>query len=89
MIDYISVSVYILDEPSAFYAEELFESVDGSGTDEEKLTRIFILRSEIDLVSIDHVYKKMFGKKLEKVVRDETSGQYRDSLEALLHCYKR
>ena len=89
MIDDVSVSVYILDEPSAFYAEELFESVDGSGTDEEKLTRIFILRAEIDLVSIDHVYKKMFGKKLEKVVKDETSGQYRDSLEALLNCYKR
>ena len=89
MIDEVSISVYILDEPSAFYAEELFESVDGSGTDEEKLTRIFILRAEIDLLSIDHVYKKMFGKKLEKVVRDETSGQYRDSLEALLHRYKR
>ena len=89
MIDEVSISVYILDEPSAFYAEELFESVDGSGTDEEKLTRIFILRAEIDLLSIDHIYKKMFGKKLEKVVRDETSGQYRDSLEALLHSYKR
>ena len=89
MIDDAFVSVYILDEPSAFYAEELFESIDGSGTDEEKLSRIFILRAEIDLVSIDHVYKKMFGKKLEKVVRDETSGQYRESLEALLHCYRR
>ena len=78
-----------MDEPSAFYAEELFDSFDGAGTDEEKLSRIFLLRAEIDLVSVDHVYKKMFGKKLEKVVREETSGPYSDGLEALLHCYKR
>lgn len=78
-----------MDEPSAFYAEELFETVEGAGTDEEKLSRIFLLRAETDLVSVDHVYKKMFGKKLEKVVRDETSGQYREALEALLHSYKR
>ena len=78
-----------MDEPSAFYAEELYDSFEGAGTDEEKLSRIFILRAEIDLLSVDHVYKKMFGKKLEKAVRDETSGQYREGLDALLNCYKR
>ena len=63
--------------------------MEGSGTDEEKLSRIFILRAETDLVSVDHVFWKMFGKKLEKVVKDETSGPYRDALESLLHCYRR
>ena len=78
-----------MDEPSAFYAEELLDCVEGSGTDEEKLSRIFILRAETDLVSVDHVFWKMFGKKLEKVVRSETSGPYRECLESLLHCYRR
>ena len=43
------------------------------------------MRSEIDLVSIDHVFKKMFGKKLDKIVKDETSGHYQDTLLAMLH----
>ena len=43
------------------------------------------MRSEIDLVSIDHVFKKMFGKKLDKIVKDETSGHYHDTLLAILH----
>ena len=47
------------------------------------------MRSEVDLVSIDHVFKKMFGKKLEKVVKEETSGHYRDALLALLQAHTR
>ena len=40
-------SVFILDEPSAFYAEELFEATEGLGTNDEKLQRIFVLRAEV------------------------------------------
>ena len=81
--------MYVLDEPSAFYAEEIFDSIEGLGTKDEKLQRIFIMRSEVDLVSVDHVFKKMFGKKLEKVVKEETSGHYRDALLALLQAHTR
>ena len=42
--------MYVLDEPSAFYAEEIFDSIEGLGTKDEKLQRIFIMRSEVDLV---------------------------------------
>ena len=79
--------MYVLDEPSAFYAEEIFDSIEGVGTKDEKLQRIFITRSEVDLVSIDHVFKKMFDKKLDKIIRDETSGHYKDALLALLTSY--
>ena len=40
-------AVFILDEPSAFYAEELFEATEGLGTNDEKLQRIFVLRAEV------------------------------------------
>ena len=40
-------SVFILDEPSAFYAEEIYDSTEGLGTNDEKLQRIFIQRSEV------------------------------------------
>ena len=39
---------------------------------------------QIDLLSIDSVYKNMFGKRLEKLVREETGGHYRNMLLALL-----
>lgn len=40
-------SVFILDEPAAFYAEEIFESFEEFGTNDERLQRIFVLRSEV------------------------------------------
>ena len=43
----ILCAVFILDEPSAFYAEELFEATEGLGTNDEKLQRIFVLRAEV------------------------------------------
>jgi len=75
---------FILDEPSAFYAEELFDATEGLGTNDEKLQRIFVLRAEVDLRSIDHVYKNQFGKHLDKLVREETGGHYRNTLLGLL-----
>lgn len=77
-------SVFILDEPAAFYAEEIFESFEEFGTNDERLQRIFVLRSEVDLKSIEIAFKKMFGKKLEKILKEETSGNYRDLLLTML-----
>ena len=70
-------------------AEEIFDSIDGFGTKDEKLQRIFITRSEVDLISIDHVFKKMFGKKLEKAINEETSGHYKDALLGILEAHKK
>ena len=38
---YLLLLVYILDEPLAFFAEEIFDAVDGPGTNDEKLIRIW------------------------------------------------
>ena len=35
-------------------------------------------------MSIDSIFKKMFGKKLSKVVKEETSGPYKRLLLALI-----
>ena len=40
--------------------------------------------SKVDLRSIDHVYKNQFGKHLDKLVREETGGHYRNTLLGLL-----
>ena len=40
-------AVFILDEPSAFYAEEIYDAVSGEGTNDRKLIQIFLKRSEV------------------------------------------
>ena len=40
--------------------------------------------AQVDLRSIDHVYKNQFGKHLDKLVREETGGHYRNTLLGLL-----
>ena len=42
-------SVFVLDEPSAFYAEEIYSAVEGLGTKDSKLQQIFVQRSEVQL----------------------------------------
>ena len=46
---FILVSVFVLDEPSAFYAEEIYAAVEGLGTKDTKLQQIFVQRSEVKL----------------------------------------
>jgi hypothetical protein len=43
--------VFILDEPSAFYAEEIYDAVSGEGTNDQKLMQIFLQRAEVLRVS--------------------------------------
>jgi hypothetical protein len=42
-------AVFILDEPSAFYAEEIYDAVSGEGTNDPKLMQIFLQRAEVCL----------------------------------------
>ena len=39
---------------------------------------------QVDLRSIDHVYKNQFGKHLDKLVKEETGGHYRSTLLGLI-----
>uniref|UniRef100_H3BCF7 Annexin n=1 Tax=Latimeria chalumnae TaxID=7897 RepID=H3BCF7_LATCH len=65
----------IKNQPS-FFAERLYKSVKGAGTDEKALTRIMISRSETDLLNIRHEYKEMYDKSLHTSIESETSGDF-------------
>ncbi|XP_029439204.1 annexin A6 isoform X2 [Rhinatrema bivittatum] len=64
----------------AFFAERLYKSMKGAGTDERTLTRIMVSRSEIDLLNIRHMFKEMFEKSLHHCIQSDTSGDYRKVL---------
>lgn len=56
----------------------------GLGTDDSRLTRVIVTRTEIDMCQIKEAYYTKYGKTLTQAVRADTSGHYRDFLLALL-----
>uniref|UniRef100_A0A146M595 Annexin n=1 Tax=Lygus hesperus TaxID=30085 RepID=A0A146M595_LYGHE len=69
---------------TAFYAERLYKSMKGLGTDDKSLIRIIVTRSEVDLWDIKSCFKDLYGGSLEKWITDDTSGDYRKALLAIV-----
>jgi len=59
--------------------------MDGWGTDEEALTRIIGTRADKDLAIIKNSYQDIVGRSLKDDVDDDTSGDYRKVLLALIN----
>ncbi|XP_012513678.1 PREDICTED: annexin A6 [Propithecus coquereli] len=64
-----------------FFADKLYKSMKGAGTDEKTLTRIMISRSEIDLLNIRREFIEKYDMSLHQAIEGDTSG---DFLKALL-----
>ncbi|KAF3828462.1 hypothetical protein GH733_001959 [Mirounga leonina] len=64
-----------------FFADKLYKSMKGAGTDEKALTRIMVSRSEIDLLNIRQEFIEKYDKSLHQAIEGDTSG---DFLKALL-----
>ena len=62
--------------PSAYYAKNIFDSVEGLGTNDKKLIRNIVYASEIDMNSIKLEYKNLFKNDMLEDVKDDTSGDY-------------
>ncbi|BES97501.1 annexin A7 11 [Nesidiocoris tenuis] len=69
---------------SRFFAEEIHKSMKGAGTDDEALIRLIVSRSEIDLGNVKEAYGQLYGRQIQEDVADETSGDYKKALLALL-----
>ncbi|KAG2455260.1 ANXA6 protein, partial [Polypterus senegalus] len=67
-----------------YFADRLYKSMKGLGTDERTLTRIMVSRSEIDLLNIRREYKELSDVSLHESIKGDTSGDYRKAL--LLIC---
>ncbi|KAF0294800.1 Annexin-B12 [Amphibalanus amphitrite] len=73
----------ISDQP-AYFAEKLYRAMRGLGTDDGALIRILVSRSEIDLENVKEKYQLNYGKSLAAAVADDTSGDYRKCLLAII-----
>ncbi|XP_051475889.1 annexin A7 isoform X2 [Apus apus] len=68
----------------AFFAERLYHSMKGAGTDDSTLIRIIVTRSEIDLVQVKQMFTQMYQKTLATMIASDTSGDYRRLLLAIV-----
>lgn len=71
-------------EPERFFAKELYRSMEGAGTRDNKLIRIIVTRSEVDLADIKKEFERIYKKSLYAMVKDDTSGDYKNTLLAII-----
>ncbi|XP_067876637.1 annexin A11a isoform X1 [Heterodontus francisci] len=72
--------VKCLRNTPAFFAERLYKSMKGLGTDDKTLIRIMVSRCEVDMLDIRAEFKRMYGKSLYSFISDDTSGDYKKLL---------
>jgi annexin A7/11 len=73
-----------LQDPAAYYAKRIRESVQGAGTNDSRLIRAIVSRCEVDLPRIKQAYQRLYGRDLISDVRSDTSGNYQKILTYLL-----
>ncbi|XP_070595145.1 annexin A6 isoform X2 [Erythrolamprus reginae] len=66
----------------AFFADKLYKSMKGVGTDDQTLIRIIVSRSETDLLNIRREFWELYEKSLHHMIED-TSGDYCKALLAV------
>ncbi|XP_016046147.1 annexin A6 isoform X2 [Erinaceus europaeus] len=66
-----------------FFADKLYKSMKGAGTDEKTLTRIMVSRSEIDLLNIRQEFIEKYDKSLHQAIEGDTSGYFLKALLAI------
>ena len=73
-----------LQNPAAYFARRLRDSVEGVGTNDSRLVRVIVSRCEIDMPLIKQEYRRMYGRDLVYDIRSDTSGDYKRILTYLL-----
>ncbi|XP_013878055.1 annexin A1 isoform X2 [Austrofundulus limnaeus] len=82
------VAMALLMVPAQFDAYLLRKATKGLGTDEEVLVEVLATRSNKEIEEIKKVFRQEYGTELEKVIKDETSGDFTNALLAMLRAQK-
>lgn len=74
----------IKTNPAKFFANRLYKSMKGAGTDDKTLQRVVISRSEVDMVQIKASFMEQHHKALANMIKDDCSGDYKKVLFRLI-----
>lgn len=83
--NYEDILIALVQHPLVYYADRLYNAMHGLGTDERALNYVFGILSREDLKKVGQLFQERHKDTLEKYVKGDTSGHYRDLLVALLH----
>ncbi|KAM6216080.1 annexin A13 [Rhynchocyon petersi] len=74
----------LLDRPCEYAARQLQKAMKGLGTNEAMLIEVLCTGTNKEIIAIKEAYQRLFGRSLESDVKDDTSGNLRKILVALL-----
>ncbi|XP_014478613.1 PREDICTED: annexin B9-like isoform X1 [Dinoponera quadriceps] len=69
---------------AGFFAEQLYKSMKGLGTDDSRLIRLVVTRCEVDMGEIKCAFVQQYGESLEDFISGDCSGHYKKCLLALV-----
>jgi len=81
--DFLRLMVAIATPKAEYWANRIHHAIAGAGTKDNLLKRAFILNTPQELTAIGHAYKNIHGKSMSEMVAKDTSGNYKNALEAL------
>lgn len=70
--------------PAEYFADRLWKSMKGAGTNDSLLIRIVVSRSEMDLVEIKQAFLNKYHKTLYKMIQGDCSGDYKKLLLSIV-----
>jgi len=65
---------------ASYFAERLYLSMKGLGTNDRTLIRVMVSRCEVDMVQIKNEFQRAYGKTLASFIADDCSGDYKKLL---------
>lgn len=80
----LRTAIRCLNDHKKYYEKILRNAIKKVGTDEDALTRVIVTRAEKDLNDIKEIYYKRNSVPLDQAVANDTSGDYKAFLLALL-----
>ncbi|KAE9610300.1 hypothetical protein Lal_00006068 [Lupinus albus] len=80
----LKATIQCLTYPEKYFEELLRMAINKMGTDEWALTRVVTTRAEVDLQRIAEEYQKRNSIPLDRAIANDTSGDYKSMLLALL-----
>jgi annexin A7/11 len=73
-------------DPIEYDVTEIYNAIQGAGTDEDSISEIVGSRSNRRLQEVKALYKQRHGENLEDRLKGETSGDYENLLVSILQC---
>jgi annexin A7/11 len=76
--------VSVVQNPRRYFAERMYRSMKGLGTNDDILIRVVVSRCEVDMYEIKQEFQHMYGQTVESFIEGDTSGDYRKMLQTLV-----